>query len=651
MNRMQELEELILYHNDKYFNGEPEISDVEYDELVAELRQLNPASSALIEVGAVPSYGRKIIHKRIMGSLIKSTFVKDENGEIIGDGLDDLRKWKREHPDEIVWGYKIDGLAGKLIYKKGKLVEASSRGNGKIGSDLTDNVRAIRSIPTTIESEVIESYYAKPIKDMEIEVRGEFYIPWSFFNANMLGKYSNPRNAASGSIQCEDPAETSERGLEFLVYDLIVDGKEPLSKTDEEMLVNSISGYHGVLKSSLKYNQLFKTELTAEKIEQLDQQRKSLEFMADGLVLAVNDRDKRDSYGILSERYPKGMLAWKFKAEQVITTVEDIEWQTGRTGVITPVAILEPVPIAGTTVSRATLHNYSEIKRLGLSIGDEILLEKAGDIIPKIVRVENKGGGEENINYPDVCPSCGVYTSTDDTNVWCGNIDCGAKLLTRIDYYLKTLEIKEVGPAMIQSLINAGYVKSITDLYYLTEEQIMSLPNSGLKTAQTVISAILGKNEIDLSVFLASLGIRNLGKTMGKTLAKKFKTLEAILSVNVQELLNINGIAEITAVTIIEGLKENEELIKDLSGLLDIKDYQTIEGVFSGKNFCCTGALTRKRKDIQKMIADAGGEYTSIKKGLDYLIIGEGAVQKKIDKAKGLGATVLTEEEFVNMLN
>ena len=649
MNRIQELEELILYHNDKYFNDEPEISDVEYDGLVEELRGLDPTNSALVEVGAVPSYGKKVIHKKVMGSLIKSTFVKDANGEILGDGLDDLRKWLREHPEKIVWGYKIDGLAGKIVYKNGKLRSASTRGNGRVGSDVTDNVRAIRSIPTIIESDIVESYFAKSIKDMEIEVRGEFYIPWSFFNENMRGKYSNPRNAASGSLQCEDPSETAERGLEFLVYDMIVDGEEPLSKTDEEMLVNSIAGYHGVLKSSLKYNQLFNSELTAEKIEWLDTNRKNLEFMADGLVLAVDDRDKRDAYGILSERYPKGMLAWKFKAEQVTTTVVDIEWQTGRTGVVTPVAILKPVQIAGTTVGRATLHNFSEIERLCLSIGDKVLLEKAGDIIPKIVRVVEKIGNG-GINYPEVCPSCGSYTSNDETNVWCGNADCGAKLLTRIDHYLKTLEVKEVGPAMIQSLIDAGHVKWIVDLYYLNEEQITSLPNSGLKTAQTVIGAILGKNEVELSTFLTSIGIHCLGKTMGKALAKKFKTLDAVLNADISDLLSMDGIADTTGRAIVDGLEENRELIDNLSGLLDIKDYQAVDGVFSGKNFCCTGTLTRKRKDVQKMIADAGGEYTSIKKGLDYLIVGEGAVQKKIDKAKGFGAEVVTEEEFVAML-
>jgi DNA ligase (NAD+) len=343
------------------------------------------------------------------------------------------------------------------------------------------------------------------------------------------------------------------------------------------------------------------------------------------------------------------MLAWKFKAEQVRTTVVDVVWQTGRTGKITPVAILDPVQIAGTVVGKATLHNLSEIERLNVSIGDSVLLEKAGDIIPKIVRVEN-ATNEKRFNYPDVCPSCGVYTSNDGTHVWCNNTECGAKLLTRIDYYLKTLEIKEVGPAMIQALIDAGFVKSIVDLYYLNEEQIMSLPNSGLRTAQIVTSAILSKNEIDLATFLPALGIHGLGKTIGKLLAKKYKTIEAVRDVEVNDLVNMEGIANITANAIVNGLADCKETIDGLLNLLVVKDFETVQGVFTGKNFCCTGTLSRKRKEIQKMIADAGGEYTSIKKGLDYLIVGEGAVQKKLDKAKGYGAEVIEEEEFVKML-
>ena len=649
MNRTQELEELILYHNDKYFNDEPEISDVEYDALVEELRKLDPTNSALVEVGATPSYGKRVVHDKIMGSLIKKTFVKDDNGDIVGDGLDDLRKWEDEHPEKKRWGYKIDGLAGKLVYKNAKLLEASSRGNGKIGSDLSDNVRAIRSIPTKIESEILESYAGKAVSELELTIKGEFYIPWSFFNANMVGKYSNPRNAASGSIQCEDPNETAERGLEFLVYEILIDGENPLSKSDEEMIVNSISGYHGILKTTFKFNELYDDELTAEKIEELDQARANLEFMADGLVLSVDDRDARDAYGILSERYPKGAVAFKFKAEQVTTTVVGVEWQTGRTGKITPVAILDPVQIAGTIVGRATLHNLSEIKRLGISIGDEILLQKSGDIIPNIIRVEN-GSGSKEYNYPDVCPSCGSYTSNDDTNVWCENTECGAKLLTRIDYYLKTLDIKEIGPAMIQALIDAGFVKNIVDMYYLNEDQIMELPNSGLRTAQTVMNAVLSKSEVDLAVFLPALGIHGLGKTTGKLLAKKFKTLDAVRNVTIEELVEIEGIAYTTASAIVNGLSESAETIDGLSNLINIKGYETVQGVFTGKNFCCTGTLSRKRKDIQQMIAEAGGEYTSISKNLNILIIGEGAVQKKIDKAKSLGAEVIEEEKFVEML-
>ena len=461
-----------------------EISDAEYDKLIEELKELDSSNSVLMEVGSTPSYGKKIKHKRIMGSLSKATFVRDENGDIIGDGLQDLRKWEKEHPEKKVWSYKIDGLAGKLVYKNGKLVEASSRGNGVTGSDLTDNVKAILSVPNEIE-----------LKNDEVEILGEFYIPWSFFNEHMKGKYSNPRNAASGSIQCEDPQETAERGLEFLVYKMFIDGKEPESKTKEEKIINSLKGF--------KYNKLFDKPITAELIEKLDQHRSKLDFMADGLVIAVDNRDERDAYGILSERYPKGMLAWKFKAENVTTLITDIEWQTGRTGKITPVAILTPIQIAGSIVSRATLHNISEIRRLGTNIGNLILLEKAGDIIPKIIRVV-ENNGNYGINYPDVCPSCGEPTSEDGTHVWCENLNCPARLATTIEYYLKTLEIKEIGPAMIEALIDNGFIKELTDMYKVTKEQILTLPNTGERSAEIFIEAMNSRKELDLNVFLRS---------------------------------------------------------------------------------------------------------------------------------------------------
>jgi len=648
IEKIQELEGQIRYHNDKYTNGTPEISDVEYDDLVAELTKLDPTNAALLEVGATPSYGKKVKHDMVMGSLSKITFEKDANGNIKGDGFDEVRKWYKQHKEKTKWSMKIDGCAIKLVYVNGKLVEGATRGDGTTGSDIIDNIRAIRSIPTTIESKLISDYLGIDDLKCKIEVRGEGYISRKFFEENLKGTKANCRNAVSGSIQNQDPAKTTESDVQFYGYKLFLNDIEVETLTKQEQLVNSIRGYHGTQPARLKFVELHDGEITPELVEKIDNERTSYDYDTDGMVVMIDKISERDSYG-MAGKCPKGAFAFKFKPEQAETVLESITWQAGRTGKLTPVGELKPVQLAGTNVARCSLHNLSEVKRLKIEIGDRVLVQKSGDIIPQIVRViEHKESGD--INYPETCPTCGTYTESDGTNVNCYNEECGSKLLTRVCHYLSVLKIKEVGPGLIQALIDAGKITDVTSIYYVSESDVMELPRSGLRTAQTYMNAILSVTTLKLETFLNSLAIHNLGGTTSKALAKHFKTLDAVRQAEINDMVGIPDIGGTTAQSIFDGLRKKADIINELNELLDIKDFESKEGIFTGKRFCCTGKVNLKRSQIQEMIEEAGGEYKSISKGLNFLVIGENAVQSKIDKAKSLGASVISEDEFLDML-
>lgn len=654
-DRIQELEEQIRYHNELYFNQQPEITDAEYDALVEELKKLNPTSAALQEVGALPSYGRRVKHELLMGSLDKVTFEKDDKGNIVGKGMKFLNKWVNDRLKElgvkesdIGWSMKMDGCAVELVYKKGNLVEASTRGNGHEGMDITDNVRNISTIPTKIDSEDIKKLLFLDNLDCELRFRGEMYLPRSVFRDKWQGVFANPRNAVSGGLLCKNPEQTGQYGFKFMAYDLFINNKEPDDEHLKAHYVDGVKGYHGISEANLEFVEIHDGVLSRSAIDELDDKREDFDYETDGIVfsfLAKNDREKLGWQGSC----PKGRVAFKFMPEQQKTQVRDITWQPGRTGRLTPVAELEPVKVAGSLISRCTLHNLSEVRRLDVAKGDKVLIQKSGDIIPQVVRVLEREG-KRDINYPEQCPICESFTSNDDVNVWCENMSCGSKLHQNILNYLGVLEVKEVGSAMVQALIDEGHLKAIEDLYKLDIEDVLSVPHAGIRTAETVINAIISVNQVELGTLLYALGIHNLGSTTAKTLAKTYKTLEAVRKATVEELVNLPDIGDIIANSIVKGLRDMAPTIDELEKVLDIIPYQEKTGVFKGKRFCCTGALQMKRKDVQKLIEEAGGEYSSINKDLDYLIIGEGAVPAKVNKAAGFGAEVIEESQFKELI-
>ena len=654
---VRELEELIRYHADKYANGEPEIEDLEFDDLIARLTKIDPENPVLFEVGAAVTGGSKVPHAIVMGSLDKILY--GENGE----GIIELHNWIMDHGGygKIVKSWKVDGLAGELVFAKitGRLIVASNRGDGEVGSDVTENVRASVAVPTSI-------FIPKdnPLSQKEIKIRGEFYIPLSHFEDKLEGEFANPRNAASGAMGHQDPSKTTRFNIHFRAYRLFVgeDERNPYfhSLSEEVAFFASLKAFHGtkeipvhyVMQDSLASIQT--VDQLQKEIDGLDIFRKSkivvdgveapqVDYLTDGLVFAIDDNETRDAQGMKGQN-KRGMRAFKFQSEKAESAVRDIVWQNSRTGVLSPVAIIEPTLIAGSTIRRSTLHNLATIRRLGLSIGSKILIIKSGEVIPKIVRVIEKGDGGEN--YPEVCPLCKTPTESDGIRIFCPNKACGSQLLGSLRHWVKTLGILDVGEVILQALIDIKVVHAIPDLYKVQRETLLALPRMGERSADVYLTAMYSVTKAPLNIFLAALGIRNLGEGGSKNIAKKFKNLAAVRAASLEDFLSVKDVGPITANSVFNSLKDLSGIIDELAAMMTIEDIKEKDGIFKGKRFCCTGKVSLPRKVIQDQIEGAGGEYTSISKGLNYLIIGEGAIPAKIDKAKKFGAEVLTDAEY-----
>jgi len=642
-NTIVELENNIRYHNECYTNNIPEISDAEYDELIIQLTALCPQSETLTEVGCLPSFGKTIQHTIPMGSLPKINFELDEQGNYVGDGLKELTQWVDKHQEEKVWSMKIDGCAGELTYKNGNLVAAASRGDGNIGQDLTNNIRII------LDNKEIEPFKGIKhfVKDVEIKIRGEFYIPRSFFNKYLAHESANPRNSTSGALNHSNPLKTKEKGVCFKPYRLLLNDEEIESLTTAEKIVNSLTGRSGVKEANFTFVPLHKSKLTLEKIEDLDKERKDFDFETDGIVLSINNTEERESYGAKG-KYPNGAVAFKFKAEQIETKVIGIDWTPSRIRRISPVARLEPIHLAGTTVSAATLNNYGWItNNMKIAIGDTVLVEKAGDIIPKIIRVTNRVEDRTNINLPTVCPVCGVTTEITDTHIFCNNKLCRTKQIGDIVHWVNTLELKDPQWCVTEALYDKGFIKDVADLYYLNEEEIKDIPRCN---ATVMIDELISNSEIHLGTFLRGLGIEGVGSSYYKIAIEKFNTLEAIRNItDPAELIELQLFGEITALKLINGLKELSPLIDKLLNVVEVIPYEVTTGKLLNKTFCLTGTLSKKRKILEKEIIENGGSIKSVSKNLDYLICGEKAGSKKT-KAEKLGITILTEEQYSELL-
>lgn len=648
----EELADLIRYHNDKYFNDDPEITDAEYDLLVKEMKNRDPEHEVLAEVGADPSYGKKIAHDNLMGSLDKITF-DDED-----DNITELVEWASKYGNVsgCTLSPKIDGLAVRLVYNDGKLILAATRGNGTIGQDVTDNVRQISSVPNEIE---YKGY---------VEIRGEIYMKKSVFKdlrEKMIAAGekapANPRNMASGTLNQKDPKETGKRPLHFFAYDV----REIDSWADTEM--EAVKKFEELLPE-FNYVPTEFVDISDSKSVELalqaaicnwDEGRTELDYQIDGLVFSANDIATQKKHGYKG-KCPLAKVAFKFRPEQATSVIFDIVWQLGRTGKLTPVAQINPIELAGTVVDSPTLHNYAQIKAKGICIGDELLVEKAGEIIPQVVRVTKEGlsGSDRDdlssINYPTICPVCHEVTELDDkeVSVWCKNPNCPGQAEFRMIHFLKTIEVDGVGPGIVRALIDGDLVETIPELFKLNFKKVSELPGLGRSSARNILSAIEDKKKIDLAVFLDSLGITGLGTTTSKTIARKFSTLGAVTAATPAELEALEGIGSKTAMQISNGLAKLSPMIAEiLTSGVEIQDVVAATGSLTGKSFCITGKLTVGRKEMAALIEKHGGEVkSSVGKGLDYLVAGDGVGKGKTDKAAKYGTTVIDEDTVRAMM-
>ncbi len=629
IDRIKELEGQIRYHADLYYNqAKPEITDAEYDALVDELRNLEPDNAVLLEVGSTPSYGRKVTHSSPMGSLDKET---DSEG---------VKEWYKKYSrkgNKVAVTPKIDGLSIRINYENGKLVEGATRGNGIVGQDVTDNVKMIASVP-------------KKISGFTGEIRAEIYMKRSVLEQlrnNGERKLANPRNAAAGSLMNKDPQETAKRSLDMLVFD--VKSNKPFATESDKRawMVINLPGVELVEMQVCTIEEFHSIALSWEV------RRPSLDFEIDGLVVALDSIDDQEEAGFNGNN-PRGKVAYKFKPEQKTAKVIGIDWQVGRTGRLCPMCRIEPTLLAGSTISNITLHNAMNVVSLAIAVGDEVLIEKAGDIIPQVVRVTKQGKNHIPTSFPLECPSCGADTDLDDkeVNLWCKGSACPAQLERRVLHYIKTLEVMGVGSGTIQGLCREGYVKDIPDLYTVTFDQIKAV-TGGDGSATNVMNAILSKNEIPLDVFLDSLGIDGLGTTTSKLVAKKFKGLDKVMFCqNSRVLTDIEGIGELTAQKIIKGLQGMANMVEKLSKVIDILDVKEVTGSLKGSSFCLTGAMSKPRKEIEKAIEAAGGEVrSSVGKGLTYLVMADSSsTSSKAEKARSLGTQCLSEIDLWKMM-
>jgi DNA ligase (NAD+) len=620
--RIQELEIEVRRHSELYYNGMPEITDAEFDELVDELRELDPTSAALAEVGAIPTWGRKVKHPSLMGSLAKV----NESTEL----LDWYNGLPGSAPKKLLASTKVDGLAVRLRYVKGRLVEAATRGDGEIGQDVLENVKHVKTVPQEVDSA------------FSGEVRGEVYMSkevWESFG----GTFANPRNGAAGGLLQKDANETEHRKLDFLGYDIKCDDAE----AEDELLAQYRAERLGF--AYVQWEEVDPVHLESYLLDWEENRRATLDFQIDGLVFTIDSVDLQEEAGWNGKR-PRGKIAWKFKPEQREATVMGCTWQVGRTGKLTPVLHIEPTHIDGSTISNISLASAGRFDELKLGRGEKVLVEKAGDIIPQVVRVTWRPLNGSKLVMPDDCPSCNAPAKRDGAHLFCTNPACASQLSRRVLYWLNMHDVKGVGPSIVAEMCGRGIVKDLSDLYYLDADKLYPATGSR-KIAQNIIQEVMMKSEMPLWKFMAGLGIPSLGKTASKAIAKRYADIDEVMDATVDDLLILDGIGGVTATQILSGLAHMQEEIEALKRVVEIEEPVT-GGCLSGLSFCLTGAMSRKRNEIAADIEAVGGEVkSSVGKGLNYLVQADPSSQSsKTKKAEKYGTKVISEEELMEML-
>ena len=652
--RAEELRAQIEYHNRLYYDQDaPELEDFQYDALTRELRELEAAYPELVtpdsptqHVGGTPS-GRfaKVTHAVKMESLLDAF------------SYEELRDFDRRVRDagvepEYVVEIKIDGLSCSLEYENGQLVRASTRGDGVVGEDVTENVRAIRSIPKTLKGDDLPAY---------LEVRGEVYMPHDVFQKlceeqelQGAAPFKNPRNAAAGSLRQKDPRITGSRGLSIFIFNVQqVQGVELTSHAQSLDYLKALG-----LPVSPRYHLVKDIDAAIAEIEQIGQERASLGFDMDGAVIKVDSFAQRRQLGSTA-KFPRWAIAFKYPPEVKETRLLDIEINVGRTGVLTPTASFEPVTLAGTTVSRATLHNGEIIQQLGLCIGDTIQVRKAGEIIPEVIGVVRHAEGAAPYRMPAVCPSCGAPAVHLDGEVAlrCVNPECPAQALRNLIHFASrdAMDIDGLGVAVCTQLVERGLAGTAADLYTLTREQLLTLDKFKEKKADNLLEAIERSKRNNLDRLVFALGIHNIGDKAAAQLAEHFGSMEALRAADVEEICAINGFGELMAQSVVEffAREGTADLLRRLAeqGVNMQWQGEARTDRLAGLTLVVTGTLpTLSRKEAEALIVKNGGKAAgSVSKKTAYLVAGE-AAGSKLTKAQALGIPVLDEAAFLALL-
>ena len=654
LDRINFLKDEINKANYKYYvEDNPSISDFEYDQMFAELKRLEEENPLFISpdsptqrVGSVSEKFFPHKHKYRLYSL-------DNTYE-----YDDLEDWykkivKEYNDQELVCELKIDGLAMALTYENGVFVRGVTRGDGITGEDITNNLKTVKAIPL------------KLFEPVSVEVRGEVYMPKESFEKlneenlkNGEKLFANPRNAAAGSIRQLDSKITAKRDLSMFCYTAIFTGdiKNPPKNHYDSLMYLKKLGFKVNPNIRLCKN----AKEAIEYCKEWDEKRFSLDYATDGVVIKVNDFLVQQEMGFTS-RAPKWATAFKFPPEEVTTKLLSIEESVGKTGAITPIAILEPVQLGGSTVARASLHNFDEVGRLDVRIGDRVYIKKAAEIIPKVVKVIED---EEHYKLPEYvppkkCPSCGseLQLHDEEVNLYCDNPDCPAKRCAKIEFWVSkdAMDIDKVGPFVIEQLYTKNFIKTPVDLYKLTMQDFMMLDLVKEKSAFNMFNAIQDSKNKPLSRLLTAFTIKNVGKETAGVLASEFGTLDNLMNATIEDLSKVEGVGEIIAKDIFDFFRKPEtiQMIEELRslGVEPAPPVQNISDEFKGKTFVLTGTLQNMTRDeASEIIKQMGGKTSSsVSKNTSFVVAGESA-GSKLDKAQKLGVIILTENDFLNMI-
>jgi len=656
---IKKLREEIEKHNYLYYVlQKPEITDYEFDQLLLKLKELeekypqfaDPNSPTKRVGGKASSTFLPVKHNPPMLSL-ENCYSEEEFIE----WWERIKKNFGLNKSEFVCDLKYDGLSCSIEYENGKLIRASTRGDGEVGEDVTENVRTIKSVPLKIN--LPESSY--------LEVRGEVYLNKKDFEIinhknieNGEEPFSNPRNAASGSLRQKDPSVTAKRNLRFIAHSFgNIKGVKREIKTQWEYLTMCESLH---IPTSLIKKLCASVDEVIEFYREIQKKREELDFEIDGIVVKINDFDIQKILGSTAKS-PRWACAFKFKAHQAKTVLKNVIFSVGRTGIITPVAELEPVKCGGVIISNSTLHNFDEIKRLDIKIGDKVIIERAGDVIPKIVRVvkEERNGNEKEIKIPQKCPSCSSPLSKDEDEVYirCINPNCPEQLRRNIIHFASrdAANIEGLGENTVDALLEKKLIKNIADIYRLKKEDLLKLDLFKDKKSENLLSQIEKSKSISLEKLIYALGIRHVGEKVSRILAERFKTMANLMNATLEELTSINEIGPTIASSIYNFFRNPDirKLLEELKSLgLNMKYISTVkEEKLKGLSFVFTGELeTMTRDEASKKVMELGGNVvSSVSKKTSYLVVGK-EPGSKLEKAKKLGIKIINEKEFLDLL-